>query len=525
MTTQSTTSCRELVAEVLATLAACGVKEISVCPGSRNALFVQALKEDSRFSCYSWPEERSAAFFALGCAKGRDLPAAVVTTSGTAAGELLPAMMEAHYSCLPLVAVTADRPRRYRCSGAPQCAEQKGLFGTYASVALDLAAGEDCFLLDSWDKKSPAHLNICLEDPRSSTTDHPEAATWERVTGSDPVAPVADFLKGKRAPLVIVGPLAPHEREGVAQFLLHLGAPAYLEATSGLREDRRLGPHNVRCAEKLWERARRHGYPVDAVLRLGGVPTVRLWRDLDDDPELRRLPLLSVARLPFSGASRGVILHAAPSLLGKMEKSHSCADASAFLQADALRWERRCELFKSFPDAEASLIHELSKLIPTEAFIYLGNSLPIREWDMGASYTHPHGHVSASRGLNGIDGQLSTFLGMCSVGLPSWGIFGDLTFLYDLIAPWALMQRCGLAPQIVVINNGGGRIFAPFYHDDIFLNKHNLSFYSLAQMWGLHYEEWHKIPHSLSADWQVKAHLIELIPDVAASDALLLALI
>ncbi|MFL6244445.1 MAG: thiamine pyrophosphate-binding protein, partial [Thermoanaerobaculia bacterium] len=115
---------------------AAGVTDVCVCAGSRNSplLVVLGTRDDMRL--FSFVDERSAAFFAIGRAKALDVPVAIVTTSGTAAAELLPATIEAYYSGLPLVLVTADRPARFRGTGAPQCIEQVELFGPYAATSL-----------------------------------------------------------------------------------------------------------------------------------------------------------------------------------------------------------------------------------------------------------------------------------------------------------------------------------------------------------------------------------------------------
>lgn len=124
-----------------------GVAEYCVCAGSRNAPLIADLTD-----AYSFVDERSAAFFALGRIKLHGKPVAVFTTSGTAAAELLPATIEAYYSGLPLVLVTADRPARFRGTGAPQCIEQVNLFGPYAATSLE-----------TWNRRGPLHLNIEVE--------------------------------------------------------------------------------------------------------------------------------------------------------------------------------------------------------------------------------------------------------------------------------------------------------------------------------------------------------------------------
>jgi len=149
-----------------------GVEDFCVCGGSRNAPLIAALgslavgrwplaEADSTANgqrptanLFSHVDERAAAFFALGRAKLTGRPVAVVTTSGTAAAELLPAAVEAHYSGVPLILITADRPARYRGTGAPQAIEQEGIFGVYA--ARD--AG-------SWSGVGPLHINIEFDEP------------------------------------------------------------------------------------------------------------------------------------------------------------------------------------------------------------------------------------------------------------------------------------------------------------------------------------------------------------------------
>ena len=155
----------EAARRVIASVRELGVSDFCVCGGSRNAplLFVvgsSSLVEPSTnhepptTNVFSFVDERSAAFFALGRAKLTGRPVAVITTSGTAAAELLPAAVEAHYSGVPLILITADRPARYRGTGAPQAIEQEGLFGVYA--ARDPAA---------WTRLGPLHINVEFDEP------------------------------------------------------------------------------------------------------------------------------------------------------------------------------------------------------------------------------------------------------------------------------------------------------------------------------------------------------------------------
>src|SRR5262249_33238452 len=138
------------------------------------------------------------------------------------------------------------------------------------------------------------------------------------------------------------------------------------------------------------------------------------------------------------------------------------------------------QLYWREPTAEPSLIHTLSKRIPQEASIFLGNSMPIRDWDLAATRMRPHSDIFANRGLNGIDGQLSSFLGCSIPEGENWALFGDLTALHDLGGWWVLPQLHPISVRVVVINNGGGKIFARMFPDKEIQNLHQLHFDSVA---------------------------------------------
>lgn len=476
-----------------------GVQEVCVCPGKRNAPLVFALRGASQIKLYSWPEERSAAFFALGRARLTALPVAVVVTSGTAAGELLPAAMEAHYTSTPLILITADRPPHFRGTGAPQSAEQEGLYGVYAQTRIA-----------DWKGRGPLHLNISFDEP--ATWSAPYTERIERTQFPAPLlmhdpAPYLSFLKKSHYPLVIVSNF--RGGDDLVSFLLHLNAPVYVEGTSQLREDERLQSLLIPSLDGAWKRAEAAGYPIDAVLRIGGVPTVRLWRDLEEGTNIA---VLSVTEVPFSGSTKGEMIHTSIFDFCRfaLHISPSHYPFHKWKEEEKRREEELQILWDIYPLAEPSCIHHLSCVIPRHAHVYLGNSLPIREWDQAASRKPNQRWITASRGLNGIDGQIATFLGLSTKERPNWGIFGDLTALYDLVGPWILPQLTGMNIQLVVVNNGGGMIFDRFFQDEIFLHSHGLSFEPLAKLWNLPYEKWEAKEVFLPAS---SSRLIEVVPD------------
>lgn len=490
----------QLALKVITEAVAQGVTEFCFCPGARNSPLFTVLQKNTSLKKYFWFEERSAAFFALGRSRASGSPVAVITTSGTAAGELLPAAMEAYYTGVPLLLITADRPRRFRGSGAPQAAEQVGLFGIYAPFTLDVAEGQDC-QLNQWNKKSVAHLNVCFEEPFPSPISKGAAPLLSGSVDLD------TFLAQVRNPFVVVSTLPPASRANVVKFLLKLGAPVYLEGISGIANEKALQHLRIRRSEGLWIASEQAGYTIDGVLRIGGVPTFKFWRDLEE--KKNSIAVCSISEQPFSGLSWGGV-----SSELKMPHRSFEGGAKRWIAEDAIFYQKLLSLFYEVPTAEPSLIYHLSKHISSQAHIYLGNSLPIRHWDLASSNDCAQ-CITASRGLNGIDGQIATFLGLCNSHSENWAVLGDLTTLYDMAGLWVL-QQLEIAVNLVVINNGGGKIFSKFLSDPSYLNAHDLHFDPLAQLWGMQYECWKTIPTGGSV--KGPSRIIEIIPDNAATE-------
>jgi 2-succinyl-5-enolpyruvyl-6-hydroxy-3-cyclohexene-1-carboxylate synthase len=506
--------------QVLQSIIEKGVREFCLCPGSRNAPFIYPIVHHFPDSIYYWPEERSAAFFALGRIKATHLPMAVITTSGTAVAELLPATIEAYYTQLPLILITADRPRRFRGTGAPQSAQQVGIFSHYTTYSLDLEENEPCDISD-WSGNGPLHLNICLEEFSEGsfskyspfpiifpTSPSPLFSSFS----FSPIKKYQEFLQQSKFPFVVVGALSAFYKEKVIRFLNHLQVPFYAEALSGIREESALSLLRITNVANVWQDASNHKYPIDGILRLGGIPTARFWRDIENKED--SLLVYSISEQPFSGLSWGE--HTQTSLLGffswatTLSTPHYKEKSELWRLADQKKRIEILQLFQEEPLAEPSLIHALSNHIPIGAKLYLGNSSPIREWDLAATYTQTAFQIAVNRGMNGIDGQFSTFLGFCSKEQENWAILGDLTLLYDLVAPWVTSQLHAIQIRMVVINNGGGKIFANMFSHPAFQNIHQLTFAPLAQFWGWHYERWETAAFTHST---APHQLIELVPD------------
>lgn len=465
---------------VIHALGEMGVRHFCLAPGGRNTPLIDLLSEETHFKQYYFHDERSAGFFAIGKMMATGEPCAIVVTSGTAVGELLPSVMEAYYSRLPLIVVSADRPKRFRGTGAPQTAEQENIFGIYAPHFEDLD-GEIPVRLKEWDKKTPCHLNLCLEE--AYVTDYSRfpdlplnAYETPSLQGNARAREeTLTFLENTKHPIVVVGALSEEETVPVKKFLLKLKAPCILEGISRLRNDPDLKPYRLMNGDG----ALKKDYPIDGVLRIGGVPTTRLWRDTEYFEE--RGPLLSISSRPFSGSSWGALIHSELQFLGSVECS-----SKEWLLEDGKTAERLEALYKKYPMAEQTLVHRVSTLIPKDARVFLGNSLPIREWDMFSSVDSAYQDVHAVRGLNGIDGQISAFFGLLDEKKHTVGLIGDLTALYDMNAPFVL-KDCAGTFTLIIINNGGGKIFQKLFKNPMIQNPHTIGFQHWPAIFGMSY--------------------------------------
>ena len=492
-----------------------GVQQIVVCPGSRNAPLIFSLQASKQFEIFHHHDERGAAFFALGLAMASAKKTAILTTSGTAAAELLPAAIEAYYQKVPLILITADRPQKYRGTGAPQAIEQMGIFSQYAN-SFDVV-DEDTFPKCS---SYPLHLNICLEEPTeqdwiTGPLDLEKGPTdLFRGPEDSCVESIDDFCRGADDLLVIAGSLSPQEGLQLLPFLKKLKAPLLADSTSNIPP----GEYSLKCGEKLLRKWR-----PSQVLRLGGVPSFRFWRDLEtNDLQVMNVMLKGCHEKSFSGLGR-------PSqdvLLSNLEVLNAVGERklnSQIFDADTVLSRELESLLGEFPYSEVAFIRKLSSYVKNSA-LYLGNSLPIREW----SLLNPvNGPTFGNRGANGIDGQISSFFGLANSYAETWAVVGDQTALYDLNSLALTHQKSkrnlNAKRRIVIMNNGGGKIFSHLNYSGvldasqrkILENQHRWEFQSWAEMFAWDYQAWNK--DNCLIDTQRDDIIVEIFPDSTQS--------
>ncbi|HEY9854353.1 MAG TPA: 2-succinyl-5-enolpyruvyl-6-hydroxy-3-cyclohexene-1-carboxylic-acid synthase [Stenomitos sp.] len=518
-----------LWAEVLIeTLYAAGVRDVCVTPGSRSTPLAYAVDAHPGIRPFVHLDERASAFFALGLAKATGRPVALVCTSGTAAANYYPAVIEASLSGVPLIVLSADRPLSLRDTGAPQTVDQVRMFGSYvryyaetplpetalpALRRLAASAAQACALACSH-PRGPVQLNVPFADPLPP------------LPSGDPALPSLAAIMEGTLPYEIRGRILPNERavsdlavrlaklerglivagpeidEGAAPWILELarrlGYPVLADLASGVRF--RDGAGAVVCAhsEAILRSQALSGLAPEVVLRVGGLPTsatlnaylartaplvVALQSDFQrHDPEA--LVTLTLQGEPEETLGRLCNYLAPQKAPTSWLERFQQADAAASAALGAVTVEA----------TEALAVQAAIAAMPRGSAVFLSNSMPIRFADSLCDVAASDLRVLVSRGANGIDGITSTALGIAAgLGRPTLLVTGDVAFLHDLGG--LLGARHLSAPFVaLVLNNDGGGIFShlPISQcKDIFEpywgTPHGCRFEAAAGMFGFDY--------------------------------------
>jgi 2-succinyl-5-enolpyruvyl-6-hydroxy-3-cyclohexene-1-carboxylate synthase len=516
-------------------LVAGGVEHACLSPGSRSTPLALALARHPAVTVHVHLDERSSAFFAIGLARASRRPVTIACTSGTAAAEFLPAVVEASQSRVPIAVLTADRPPRLRGTGANQTIDQPGLYGVYprASIEMPLPETEG---QDSWwrqaarealdpllgDPPGPVHINCPFEEPLTPTATTPlpppttERPELPRRPDAELTAEEGDRLaaeiSGARG-AVVMGAWSGDLSEDARFWGGALGWPVIAEPTStGRRPGDAMSAAQPLLGDADWAGTHRP----ELVIQVGATPTTRAtqafvasaervivadrWH-LDPDPErhaswrlavdaealrdaLRTRPIDQAGGVALMGEHTEVAarelwegrLHPAPA---EWSEGWRAADAAARSTLDGF-------LDGVDEPFEPRIARDLAAWIPDGGTLFVGNSTPIRDLDL-AMAPRDGLRVLANRGASGIDGLVSTALGVASAGARSgpveWepqvtvALLGDLTFLHDLGAV-AWNARRGTDLIVVVVANGGGEIFSSLpqselpEHRDLFVTPH-----------------------------------------------------
>lgn len=431
--------------------------KVFFCTGARNHDLLAILENHEIEFEY---DERMASFKSLGLNKIAKLPSLVCTTSGTAVAECVPAMLEAQYSDVPFILISGDRPKKMHGTGAPQTIDHEGVTracrGSYLEVTL-----EEFKKLKIEKALFPLHINVLIDDslPHKESVIHHEGTEGFGL-----------FLSKSKTPLFLIS----HEYQSMRPLIEKLKEKKvtfYAETLSGGRE-----LSTIESEKQLIHLLK--GGHFDAIVRIGHTPLSKIWRLL----EMKHLPVYSFDARGRSGLSYGHVSNYSSKEL--INNSHFWQALKNFENTELHSPESNLEtLLVKFPHSEPSNLRRIQNELRPGDLIYLGNSLVVRFFELIQNRAL---EVYGSRGVNGIDGQLATAIGLASgTKQRVICILGDITTLYDLSSLREMPQNL----KLVIINNRGGRIFEMLKLDKRIVMEHEIDFAEITSGFGLTYSQ------------------------------------
>ena len=466
-----------------------GITDACLAPGSRSAPLALAFAADDRIRLHVHLDERSASFFALGLARATGRPAPLLCTSGTAAANFHPAVLEAHYARVPMIVCTADRPPELRDAGAGQTIDQVKLYGgavrwfheanvpedrpgvgaewrALASRAVAAAVGP---------RSGPVHLNLPFREPLvptgESLVDAPgrsDDRPWTvhvpgvRAPSVEMLDALAHLVADRPRGLVVAGWGAGVRASTILRFAEAAGWPVLADPLSNLRVPGTISAYDPLLRDSAFAAAHRP----DVVLRVGGLLTNKVamqWLDADvdqvlidgDDAWPDPLHVVSGRMVADPELLLGALADAIDVMVDDEWVSQwRDADAAARAAIDGL-------VDGSPEPFEGRIARDLVAAVPTNTALVLASSMPVRDVESFA-IARDGLTFHANRGVNGIDGFVSTVLGIASgsePGVATVALVGDLCFLHDTNGLLGAMDR-GTDATFVVVDNGGGGIFS-----------------------------------------------------------------
>ena len=510
------------------TLARLGLQTAILCPGSRSTPLTFAFAAHPQVEALPILDERSAAFFALGCAKRQHRPVAIVCTSGTAGANFYPAIIEAYESGVPLLVFTADRPPEMRDCASGQTIDQIKLYGGFVKQFVEMAVpvAEQSMLrylrqtlVSGWGnaiapQPGPIHFNCPFRDPlppiADSSTDTVKTTFNIDSFFSSVSVPISrkeqsftlltDWQQCEKG-LIIAGPASPADPyaycKAVSSLSQALGWPVLAEGLSPLRNYSKLNPLLVSAYDLiLRDSDRASGLVPKAVIQLGALPISKVLRQWLQTHQPQRWIISPQRNLdPLHGPTE----HIASDVTAFNQLDSVVTNVSVYQQQwlnleDKMRNTVRIKLTAEPTLVESKVVWLLSQHLPKETPLFIANSMPVRDVEYFWLSNNRQIQPVFSRGANGIDGTLSTAMGLAHRNQPAILLSGDLAFLHDVNGLLSAAQLQGHL-TVVLINNGGGGIFemlpvadfSPTF-EKYFITPQQVNFSSLCRTYGVEYQ-------------------------------------
>ncbi|MBT2726499.1 2-succinyl-5-enolpyruvyl-6-hydroxy-3-cyclohexene-1-carboxylic-acid synthase [Bacillus sp. ISL-75] len=481
------------IAAVVAELIFSGVTDVVVSPGSRSTPMAMIMAEHPDLKVHIHVDERSAAFFALGIAKSLNKPVAILCTSGTAAANYFPAIVEARYARVPLIVLTADRPHELREVGAPQAIDQIHLYGKHVKWFSEMALPEKSDEIIRYARtvcaravaiatsapSGPVHMNFPFREPLIPKMDDELFQLNERPNGyikvqngdltlsDEHFQEIAERLNKTNKGVIICGNMGDAEfPNAVTQLAEKLNFPIIADPLSQLRS----GQHSLKNIIETYDTFLRNEdaktfLKPEVVLRFGAMPISKaLTIFLKENGDAEQFVIDGGAgwRDPSSLSTSMIFCDESvfcKKLLSYTNENPSSQFLTKWKKVNGLTKENMNALRDITELSEGKLFYQLADMVPEGATLFVGNSMPIRDLDSFFINNNKAIKVMANRGANGIDGTVSTALGAALYSKSLYLVLGDLTFFHDLNGLIAA-KLYNININIIVINNNGGGIFS-----------------------------------------------------------------
>ena len=523
----------EYIATLVDEFAQLGITHAVFSPGSRSTTMAMLFREHGAFETYMNIDERSAGFMASGIAKAHRKPVILVCTSGSAVAHYMPAVLEAQYSGVPLIILSADRPHTLQHVGAPQTVDQQKLFGTAVNYYEELAVPQQdhyytyprlvarkAYMKAMDVKRGPVHINVPLFEPLVPELDRkhfecgrlPFSVVSGTIQPSD-VRAIHDLLKNKNV-LILAGPSAnPDDIEAILALSYMFNAPILGDPLSNMRsvrDERVITSYDAVLTQESY----RDVLQPDCILQIGQMVVskrVQQWV-----ASMKDRTIISVSpTMDYTNPAGNTTLFVQSTLHGLVEalntqisglysmEHNDCRDGidekldtdgnnylSTWIDVDTVGRKQLDTVAREQELFEGYTIHLLQELLPKNSQLVVANSMSIRDMDYFWSGNRHSAIIYGNRGVNGIDGTVSTALGIATNGMPTVLLTGDLTFFHDLNG-LAVAKTHPLNVTIIVHNNDGGGIFEYLpqkgtpHFDYLFSTAQGLDYSGLAPLYDI----------------------------------------
>lgn len=496
-----------------------GIDYFCLSPGSRSTPLTHSVAMHPKARSFVHFDERGMAFHALGYAKASKKPAVIIVTSGTACGNLLPAIMEAHESSIPLIIFTADRPQELLDCGANQVTDQMGMFRQYVrwqiNLAIEESISDDCLKTtitqgiakSTHDISGPVHINCMFREPffgpleLLSESSYTRLISSEKTLSSIQLGDLSKLLSAHKKGLIIVGYESFHSSdlgaiEALAKklhfpFIIDIASFAYQSIDSRILYYEMIVKH-LKCNELKPTCVLHFGGGYVSKFLLEFISHATTYIHVDDKLKRQNPKHLSSYRVDIKPSTFCELI------LPYLESATENHYLSLWKHLDDQIGQSIAAYFeKEGASSEPSFFHHLSSYDLSSFSLFIGNSMPIRD---ALNYYHPEkapSTIYASRGLSGIDGNIATSAGIAhGSNRKTIAIIGDMTFLHD-INSLAQLKFLKHPLHLVVLNNNGGNIFSllPIGKKedlcrDYFITPHGLSFKEAAACFQIPYHSY-----------------------------------